>query len=857
MATQWSSRRVADVSVRAAVPALAIALIASSAADLVAQSPSADPCTPTASQTSTQPAKHWSAPLDRVVSLQQGALPLQQALARLAAAAQVRLSFSTDLLPSNRIACMAYRGVAIGDVLRSMLRDSGLEPVAAGTDQIVLSLSRAGAATNAGDQHVIQLGSVYGTADAQHAVAEQNPGISVTVLDASSAGWRPNGDLVEVLNSSVPGMWLWSAGAGGITASYGSTRGSSSFGVSGPKILIDGIEVANPLLLSHITMDAVERIEIIRGPQGSARYGADALNGVTNIITRHSTRSTIAPRIQVSSTLGRAGTQYASSGAFTQDHAMRVQLGRPARSFDFDVGLGSIGAYAPGAGARHENADASLRLISSKAVLTGTLRYLAQRIDTAGNGAAITGLGDAALASAFEGAAVTEALSLREYTAGFKASYAHSPRWSHALVAGIDGYSLGGIAYDSAPTVTAANAILRDAGTAGVRTTLRANSIARISSAHADATITFTADNTHISLRADNLPIYTHPALSDAMASNNRGREPRVQTQTLRRVPEPAPTTQSRSSTGASTEVLTTFNDRVTLTGALRVERDAGGSAGAGQTSALPMVGASFTALSNPNARIKVRASFGKGVRWPSLSGMRDHMQVSQMSLEPEQQSGMEAGIDVHVRSALSLQLTRFDQTATGLAQQMTLPVLVDDRGARRARRFGVVLQNVGAISNAGWEVQGSIRRGALSVGTAATLLNSRVLRVADGYTGDLRAGDRPLAVPARTLSVSAGISQPAWSASLTAYRASDWINYDRIAMTNAQIGDSNGLDLRHYWKSYSGFTHIGVSGTRSLGSGLALYVGAANLLNRQTGEPDNITIAPGRTYSLGLRATF
>ncbi|MGJ8868590.1 TonB-dependent receptor plug domain-containing protein, partial [Salmonella enterica] len=82
------------------------------------------------------------------------------------------------------------------------------------------------------------------------------------------------------------GVWTWTATAGSVTARYGSIRGASSFGVSAPKIYLDGIEVANPLLVTQLDPNRVARVEVIRGPQGAALYGADAISGVVNILTR-------------------------------------------------------------------------------------------------------------------------------------------------------------------------------------------------------------------------------------------------------------------------------------------------------------------------------------------------------------------------------------------------------------------------------------------------------------------------------------------------------------------------------------------------------------------------------------------
>jgi iron complex outermembrane receptor protein len=43
----------------------------------------------------------------------------------------------------------------------------------------------------------------------------------------------------------------------------------------------------------------------------------------------------------------------------------------------------------------------------------------------------------------------------------------------------------------------------------------------------------------------------------------------------------------------------------------------------------------------------------------------------------------------------------------------------------------------------------------------------------------------------------------------------------------------------------------------RNLYRGLSINVGGENLLNRQHGEPDNVTVVPGRTVNLGVRAAI
>ncbi len=97
-----------------------------------------------------------------------------------------------------------------------------------------------------------------------------------------------NKDNVQRQLDSLAGISVnQQGGAGGVTSLY-VRGGESNFAV----VMIDGVQVNNPLDtrggsfdFSTLDLTQVERIELIRGPQ-SAVYGADALSGVLNIVTR-------------------------------------------------------------------------------------------------------------------------------------------------------------------------------------------------------------------------------------------------------------------------------------------------------------------------------------------------------------------------------------------------------------------------------------------------------------------------------------------------------------------------------------------------------------------------------------------
>ena len=114
-------------------------------------------------------------------------------------------------------------------------------------------------------------------------VTELGASVSVVTEDDFRVYHYPTVD--EALRG-VPGVDIRRSGSMGKTSSI-SIRGANSNQV---QVLVDGVRVKSPTLgqvdLSDISPDLIERIEVIRGPQ-STIYGADAMGGVVNIITKH------------------------------------------------------------------------------------------------------------------------------------------------------------------------------------------------------------------------------------------------------------------------------------------------------------------------------------------------------------------------------------------------------------------------------------------------------------------------------------------------------------------------------------------------------------------------------------------
>jgi iron complex outermembrane receptor protein len=685
--------------------------------------------------------------------------------------------------------------------------------------------------------------------------------VAFTSIDGHTLEQQGSSSLADALNGLIPGVWVWPRGSGSPLAQYGSVRGASSFGMSAPKLYIDGLEVANPLLVSTLDPATIERIDVLRGPQGTALFGADASAGVTHIITRQGAIDASGSRALLRSGVGVAGSAFSPAGALAQEHGLSVFAGGPARSARLDLAFNSLGEYVPEAASSRISAVSSARVVRERVALTATARYLAES----------STLAESPLlqaTSSLPAAVESRQLTVGQYTAGFTAAFRPGERWLHTVVAGINGYALAG-----APTLaeagTAEDSALTAAGNSAFRTTVRLTSAARFDlGPRSDGGFTFAAE--HSALHQDGgvsvAPWWItvgygtrgNQLMQPSVTTRSGGRSDQLMRPSVtpgyeagRGYTTAADVERERSSTGVSGRFDATFRDRLNLSAGLRLERTSlenGLRAGA----ALPSLGASWTALQHGPLAILLRAAYGRGVSWPQVPSAGGF--AHPLQLLPEVQSGTEVGIDLALGRALSLQATRFDQLATGLSQQVTI---TRDSTAWHPATTIFVAQNVGAITNRGWELAAAAHQGPLTLSGTLSLVDSRVRNLAAGYDGDLAEGDRMLGVPARTASISALWSAPRWSAAVSLSRASDWINYDRITLARAHA-DSIPLatpDLRDYWLRYDGTTRLRATFNRDLGSRFSLRLTGENLLDIQTGDPDNTTIIPGRTFSFAIRA--
>jgi vitamin B12 transporter len=114
----------------------------------------------------------------------------------------------------------------------------------------------------------------------------ENTGSSVSVLTEQDLKDGQYRNAITALRQ-VPGVDVVQSGGNGGNAAVFLRGGNSEHTL----ILLDGIELNNPATanrsfnMANLTLENIERIEVIRGPQ-STIYGSDAMGGVINLISK-------------------------------------------------------------------------------------------------------------------------------------------------------------------------------------------------------------------------------------------------------------------------------------------------------------------------------------------------------------------------------------------------------------------------------------------------------------------------------------------------------------------------------------------------------------------------------------------
>jgi len=757
--------------------------------------------------------------LARRISVDLQNVTLGEALLRLRHEHDVPLAYSGDLLPATRRVSVSGTGLTVGQVVLQLLDGTGLELVTTRDGTLVVvrgalgstdltaaeretAIARALMATG-----VRQLDEVIvmGTAVATAAEREQPTAVAVVGATAlASAAHTRIGDLIRTL---IPGVVLWDAGPSGGPPQVTSVRGVSSFTSRGLKTYVDGVESASPEFFPLVDGRSMQQLEVLRGPQGAALYGPDALNGILQVETRRGEPGGVPRVTRVSATAGPHEPGDVATSALWQDHAASVALNGAQAGLEAGVSYARTGREGdvPWQQIMTGQAGGTVRLGSvtlQSSARVGRFEYGLYRVGNANP--------------------VSVGQQLDEQAAGVTLLHSLAPSWQQTLTVG---YS-----HVNGPRDPNRSFLL------DLRLPLGAN--------HEDASRT--------SIRyATAVDVGDGPATATVSAGVEHSR--RVLTRSVRL-------------SAASRELVKLFEDDLNSTGAygqVRVRLAShlvvsGGARAEWSSTVDPDQGAVWASTLGASwaqplgsSTLRLRSAWGRGLRLPE-PGMARSMatttvqQVANAELVPERQSGIEVGADLYLAQGSWLRATLFDQRADNLIQQVRL------RNDETVRAFQ--FQNVGAISNRGAELEAGARLGPLSVVALAYFTESTVLEVAQRYTGYLRVDDPLPDVPRSVGSLAVRYGAGRLTAELGGSWLGSWTGFDRAAAVAVEQGQLPSRDSpRDFWIDYPGVLRPWVAVSTDIGGGVTAFLRADNPAQTTRFIRDNLSPPLGRTTVIGV----
>ena len=769
--------------------------------------------------------------LARLVSVHFDDVPLGLALHLIAHEGNLRLSYSSDVVPVARRISVSRERAPVGEVLRDALVNTNVDPVVTPSGYVVLvrnprTLASGPTAPELAvtdrtpiRPQIMDRVLVMGT-PASGAPERELP-TAVTVLTASHIAAYGPSSMQDLLRSGIPGIVAWDLGISGPFAQIGSVRGSSSFTSNYLKTYVDGVELASPYLLFAVDPYSIERIEIIRGPQGSALYGSDAISGVVHVVTRRgSPTAEWKPMLDAQLSGGVVDSRYVEGAIGSQRHSAMLSSGGGRSSLGLGGTWSTTGGIVPGGESGYRASFGGFRHHAGYLRIEGTMRYSDVRFTAPENPLLRA---DTTL-NQVRSVLRDQRIENETYGVTLDANPVEGVR--HTLVVGIDRHD-GAIPLQREPA-TVADALLGATRERASKRSIRLSTALRVAEGPlGGATLTVGTD--HTDLTRERLGISTEVGgdstneLSSLYTDDVRNR-------------------------GFFAQLKGDLAGSLFLTGGIRGDWNSGfGDALGVKLAWSPMLGAAYTRDARFGT-IKLRGAYGKGIRPPQPSAVRSiatlkFRQVGNPKIEPETQSGFEGGVEWFAGDRATLSLTGYTQTAKGLIQQVILD--------RRTIQY----QNVGQIANRGAEIEGQVRRGNLRANGSFSLTDSRVKALGRKYTGDLAVGDRVPEVPSSSgnLSVSWDVARTTFT--LGSVYIGPWTGYDWSRYVGDEAQQTEEItDLRTYWRRYQGIVRPYLSVNHIWKRDVEWFARVDNLTNVQRFERDNLQVTAGRTMSVGLR---
>lgn len=763
--------------------------------------------------------------LARPVSFAARNVTLGDALTRLRHEANLPLAWSADLLPDRKVS-VNFTGESLALALGVLLSGSGLDVAVARDGTVVIVPAAPADAVATGTPApgyewmdvervrlatgVRQLDQIVVTGSAVTGAPEWHQPTAMNVVGAERLEDSPYSRVSDVMRTLLPGVVLWDRGPSGPPPQVTSVRGVSSFSTRALKTYVDGVELASPDLFTLLDGRSIERIEVIRGPQGAALYGPDAINGILQIVTRKGTPGAERADLRATAAAGPYDRPDLAASNLYQDYSAAVTGG--SRAVGMDVGGSFIQSGRSG----------GIPWLQTWTAQAGTRALLGPVVfEASGRTAKYEYTDELATSQANTAAPVVH--QLEETGFGLTALHAVSARWRQTLVVGQHQVS--------GPREANRPALLTPRLPLGATHEDASRSSVRYSSA---VDLPVGAQEVMLSAGAE----YSHRDVERLV------RRPSVAARDL------SPLYRDEvTSRGAFGQLRGRFADRLVLNVGTRAEwnTSVGENEGAQWASS---AGLSWTQLLGTST-LRLRAAWGRGLK-PPEPGMSRAMSVSTIvqlpnpDLSSETQSGWELGAELFLRNGLFARATWYDQTAEDLIQQVQIKV----EGATRSFQW----QNLGEIANTGVELEAGAAVGALTLSGVLYLTSSQVTKLTPRYTGDLKPGDDLLEVPSSVGSLAVRYDGGFWNAEVGGSWLGPWMGYDWAGIQSVVDGVAPARGpVRNYWLEYPGVFRPYLAGTVQVGRRLSAFARMENPGNTGAYIRDNISPPLGRTAIIGL----
>ncbi len=653
-----------------------------------------------------------------------------------------------------------------------------------------------------------QLEEVVVTGNLSRTEAKTVPA-AVTIVTADEIEARGITRVDEIFKT-VPGMGVLSDGQ---FNSYGivNIRGSNNTGTGTAKVLIDGVEVADDeFQLNDVDPASIERVEIFRGPQASTIYGSAASGGLIQIITKkgeYTNRKAPGLEAKVSAGYKQTRSKYGSGAGMTENTLTLVGGGKEF-SYRIGGGFSKQGNWIPNGFETSPSLFGHLRTTQGPLLLEANVRYLTRNFGWLCNPEF-----EAVDPNCSEQNTGKELNVSRTQAYNLHAMYQATPHWTHDLTLGFE--QVGGDYWSTAPTDTLGTQYISINTWAQPSAKYRMG-FDRALGAKVSSSLILGAEYSARTAR-----FFRWDGVGDPTAGSiPGGGDVFVQSRYL------------RSSAFYAQEVLGVANS-LYFTFGLRADRQMSTTIPVDYAWS-PRFGVAYTrTLGSVTGR--VRASYGtvpsplpSNVLQEFVGGRR--IVHGNPNLRPPRLRGADVGLELYFGRRASIVATYYNQRP----KDQILRVVTDADSAG----FEVsIFQNVGEIHNRGWEFEGRLFLGRLTLLGTYSPLKSIVAKLSPDYSGALVVGDRLLNVADWTASITASVRLPTTVVLVTA------------TPTGPHLG------IREFnIREYPGFTKFSLSVSQEVSRRFQAFLSVQDLFNSGTIETSDELITQSRVTRIGLR---